>query len=221
MTAGMIPTMTTSQTTPLRALALVCSLKPSPAASSSDLMARQVLDALAEHDVTGEVVRVVDHDVKPGVEKDMGDGDAWPAIRDKVLAADILVMATPTWLGQASSVCMRVLERLDAELSELDDQGRPSVFGKVAVVAVVGNEDGAHHISSQVFQALNDVGFSIPAQAATYWNGEAMHGTDYKDLEQTPEATAGTNATVAANAAHLARLLSGANYPGEAAEERS
>ena len=208
-------------TSPLRALALVCSLKPSPAESSTQLIASQVLEALSDHDVSGELIRVVDHDVKPGVEKDMGEGDAWPAIRDKVLAADILVLATPTWMGQASSVCMRVLERLDAELSEQDDAGRPSVFGKVAVVAVVGNEDGAHHIASQVFQALNDVGFSIPAQGSTYWNGEAMHGTDYKDLEQTPEATAGTNATVAANAAHLARLLSGANYPGEAAEERA
>jgi multimeric flavodoxin WrbA len=204
-------------TTPLRALALICSLKPSPADSSSDLIARQVLQALADHQVTGETVRVVDHDVKPGVEKDMGAGDAWPALRDKVLDADILVMATPTWMGQASSVCMRVLERLDAELSEKDGQGRPSVFGKVAVVAVVGNEDGAHHVTSQVFQALNDVGYSIPAQGATYWNGEAMHSTDYKDLEQTPEATAGANATVAANAAHLARLLKGANYPGEQA----
>lgn len=204
-------------TTPLRALALICSLKPSPADSSSDLIARQVLQALADHQVTGETVRVVDHDVKPGVEKDMGAGDAWPALRDKVLDADILVMATPTWMGQASSVCMRVLERLDAELSEKDGQGRPSVFGKVAVVAVVGNEDGAHHVTSQVFQALNDVGYSIPAQGATYWNGEAMHGTDYKDLEQTPEATAGANAMVAANAAHLARLLKGANYPGEQA----
>jgi multimeric flavodoxin WrbA len=208
-------------TTPLRALALVCSLKPSPAESSTHLIASQVLQELAHHDVVGELVRVVDHDVKPGVDKDMGDGDAWPALRDKVLAADVLVMATPTWMGQASSVCMRVLERLDAELSELDDEGRPSVFGKVAVVAVVGNEDGAHHISSQLFQALNDVGFSIPAQGVTYWNGEAMHSTDYKDLEQTPEVTAGTNATVAANAAHLARLLSGANYPGSAADERS
>ena len=208
-------------TTPLRALALVCSLKPSPADSSSELIARQVLDALSGHDVSGELVRVVDHDVKPGVEKDMGPGDAWPALREKVLAADILLIATPTWMGQASSVCMRVLERLDAELSEKDDRGRPSVFGKVAVVAIVGNEDGAHHIASQVFQALNDVGYSIPAQGSTYWNGEAMHGTDYLDLEETPEATAGTNATVAANAAHLARLLSGANYPGEAAEERA
>ena len=201
-------------TTPLRALALVCSLKPSPAESSSDLIARQVLEQLAEHDVTGEVVRLVDHDVKPGVEKDMGDGDAWPAIREKVLAADILVMATPTWMGQASSVCMRALERLDAEISEKDDRGRTTVFGKVAVVAVVGNEDGAHHISSQLFQALNDVGYSIPAQGATYWNGEAMQGTDYLDLDETPEATAGTNATVAANAAHLARLLRDAGYPG-------
>jgi multimeric flavodoxin WrbA len=208
-------------TTPLRALALVCSLKASPAPSSSDLIARQVLEQLAEHDVTGETLRIVDHDVKPGVEKDMGAGDAWPAIREKVLAADILLVSTPTWMGQASSVCMRVLERLDAELSEKDERGRPSVFGKVAIVAVVGNEDGAHHISSQVFQALNDVGFSLPAQAVTYWNGEAMHNVDYQDLEQTPEVTAGTNATVAANAAHLARLLRDANYPGSAAEERS
>jgi len=200
-------------TTPLRALALVCSLKPSPADSSSDLIARQVLEALAEHDVTGEVVRVVDADVKPGVDRDMGDGDAWPAILEKVLAADVLLIATPTWMGQASSVCMRVLERLDAEISETDDDGRPTLFGKVAALAVVGNEDGAHHISAQVFQALNDVGFSVPAQATTYWNGEAMHGTDYKDLPETPEKTAGTNKAVAANAAHLARLLKAANYP--------
>ena len=207
--------------TPLRALALTCSLKPSPAASSSDLIARQVLERLAEHDVVGEAVRVVDHDVKPGVEKDMGPGDAWPAIRERVLAADILLVATPTWMGQASSVCMRVLERLDAELSEKDDEGRLLTYGKVAIAGVVGNEDGAHHISSQLFQALNDIGFSLPAQAATYWNGEAMHGTDYNDLDETPETTAGTNKTAAANAAHLARLLKAAQYPGEAGEDRT
>ena len=201
--------------TPLRALALVCSLKPSPAASSSELIAGQVLAELARRDVEGEVVRLVDHDVKPGVEKDMGDGDEWPVIREKVLAADILVMATPTWMGQASSVCMRALERLDAELSEKDDSGRTPVFGKVAVAAVVGNEDGAHHISSQLFQALNDVGFSIPAQGVTYWNGEAMHGIDYNDLDETPEVTASTNAMVASSAAHLARLLKDAAYPGK------
>lgn len=197
----------------LTALALVCSLKPSPAASSSELMARQVLDELATHGVTGSVIRVVDHDVRPGVELDMGDGDAWPGIRAQVMAADILLIATPTWLGQHSSVCQRVLERLDAELSETDDAGRPRTFGKVGIAAVVGNEDGAHHISAVLFQALSDVGFTIPAQGVTYWNGEAMHGTDYQDLDQVPEATAATTRTVAVNAAHLARLLAGENYP--------
>jgi multimeric flavodoxin WrbA len=199
--------------TPLTALALVCTLSPSPAESSSALLADQVLAALRDHDVSGTAVRVVDHDVKPGVELDVGDGDAWPALRAQMIAADILVIATPTWMGQQSSVCQRVLERLDAELSECDDQGRPMTFGKVAVGAIVGNEDGAHHISAVLYQALNDVGFTIPAQGVTYWNGEAMHTTDYKDLDETPESTAGTTKTLAANAAHLATLLHSAPFP--------
>jgi multimeric flavodoxin WrbA len=209
-------TETTSSPSPrapeLRALALVCSLKPSPEPSSSEKMARQVLDALAEHGVTGEVVRVVDHDVKPGVEVDMGDGDAWPAIRGQLLAADILLISTPTWVGHMSSVAQRVLERLDGELSETDDSGRPLISGKVAAVAVVGNEDGAHKITADLMQALDDVGFTIPAQAATYWNDEAMGGRDYLDLEKTPEAVASTTATLAANTAHLARLLKANPY---------
>ena len=198
---------------PLTALALNCTLSPSPAASSTGLLAQQVLDALAEHGVTGSMVRVVDHEVLPGVELDMGDGDAWPSIREQVIASDILVLATPTWLGQHSSVCQRVLERLDAELSEKDDQGQLFTYGKVAVAVVVGNEDGAHHISAIVFQSLNDVGFTIPAGGVTYWNGEAMHGTDYKDLESTPDTVASTTRTLAANAAHLAALLDDNGYP--------
>lgn len=199
---------------PLRALALVCSLKPSPAPSSSDLMARQILDQLAEHGVTAEVVRVVDHDVKPGVEIDMGEGDAWPGIREKLMAADILVVATPTWVGHMSSVAQRVLERLDGELSETDDSGRPLVAGKVAVTAVVGNEDGAHKITADLFQGLDDIGFTIPSQGGTYWNDEAMGSRDYLDLDETPEAVASTTATLAENAAHLARLLKANPYPG-------
>ncbi|MFW5469698.1 flavodoxin family protein [Knoellia sp. CPCC 206435] len=202
-----------TDTTTLTALALTCSLTPSPAESSTDLLAQQLLDALAEHDVTGELVRVVDHDVRPGVLKDMGDGDQWSALREKVLAADIVVIATPTWMGQHSSVCQRVLERLDAELSETNDKGQPLTYGKVGCAVVVGNEDGAHHISAILFQALNDVGFTIPAGGVTYWNGEAMHTTDYKDLESTPEKTESTTTTLAANAAHLARLLRSAAYP--------
>ena len=203
-----------TDTAPLRALALVCSLKPSPAPSSSELMARQVLEQLAKHGVTGDVVRVVDHDVKPGVEIDMGEGDAWPGIRARLMDADILVVATPTWVGHMSSVAQRVLERLDGELSETDDSGRPLVTGKVAVTAVVGNEDGAHKITADLMQGLNDIGFTIPAQGGTYWNDEAMGSRDYLDLDETPEAVASTTATLAENAAHLARALRAVPYPG-------
>jgi multimeric flavodoxin WrbA len=203
----------TNADSPLRAVALVCTLNPSPTPSSSQLLAEQLLAALKDQQVEGELVRLADHDIKPGIKTDMGGGDAWPGIRRLVLDADIVVLATPTWMGQHSSIAQRALERLDAELSETDDEGRPELYGRVAVAAVVGNEDGAHHISAVLFQALNDVGLTIPAGGVTYWNGEAMHTDDYKDLDGTPEKTASTTATVARNAAHLARLLRAANYP--------
>ncbi|RST17994.1 flavodoxin family protein [Streptomyces sp. WAC04770] len=196
----------------MRALALVCTLNASPASSSSHHLAQQVMTEFEGHGVRGEIVRVADHDVRPGIGVDLGDDDAWPAIREKVLAADILLIATPIWLGHPSSVCQRVLERLNAESSETDDEGRPLVYGKVGAVAVVGNEDGAHKVSADVFQGLNDVGFSLAAQAVTYWVGEAMQGTDYQDLEETPEAVASTTRALAANAVHLARLLADAPY---------
>lgn len=197
----------------LKALALVCTLKPSPADSSSVLLGAQVLDALGSFGVDGELVRVADHHVRFGVSTDEGDGDEWPALREQVLAADILVLATPIWLGQPSSVCKMVLERLDAELGETDDEGRLSTYGKVGIVAVVGNEDGAHHCTAELVQALNDTGFSFAANAATYWVGEAMQGTDYQDHEKTPEKTEQTTRTAVANAVHLARYLQSEQYP--------
>ncbi|MFD9722295.1 flavodoxin family protein [Streptomyces sp. NPDC059072] len=202
-----------TETTPLRAVALVCTLSPSPKRSSSQLLAEQTVAALADHGVTGSVIRIADHDVKPGVEVDMGGGDAWPEIRDTILGCDILVLSTPIWLGHPSSVVQRVLERLDAELGESDDEGRMLTYGKAAAVCVVGNEDGAHHVSAELFQGLGDVGFSLAPNAVTYWVGEAMQGTDYQDLDKTPEKTAATTATLAANTAHLARRLKGASYP--------
>ncbi|WP_405705585.1 NAD(P)H-dependent oxidoreductase [Streptomyces xanthophaeus] len=205
--------MNTETNTPLRAVALVCTLTPSPSPSSSQLLAEQTMAALADHGVTGKTIRIADHDVKPGVETDMGDGDAWPGIRDTILGCDILVLSTPIWLGHASSIAQRVLERLDAEISETDDEGRMLTYGKVAAVCVVGNEDGAHKVSADLFQGLNDVGFSLAPNAVTYWVGEAMQGTDYQDLDKTPEKTAATTATLAANTAHLARRLKASPYP--------
>ncbi|MBQ0902252.1 NAD(P)H-dependent oxidoreductase [Micromonospora sp. U21] len=197
----------------IRALALNCTLKPSPAPSSSDQLAREVLAELAEQGVDGDLVRVVDHDVRFGVSTDEGDGDGWPDIRAKLLSAQILIIATPIWLGQPSSVCKMVLERLDAELSETDAEGRHLTYGKVAGVAVVGNEDGAHHTIGQVQQALNEVGFTCAAAGTTYWVGEALHTVDYRDAGPKPDTTGRTTKALALNSAHLARLLAEQPYP--------
>src|SRR5262249_14659286 len=158
-----------------------------------------ILKALAKHKVGGETVRVVDLDIKPGVSSDEGEGDDWPNLRKRILDADILAIGTPIWLGQPSSVAKRVLERMDAFLDEKDKQGRLPPYGKVAVIGVVGNEDGAHHCHAELCQALNDLGFTIPAAASTYWVGEAMGSTDYKDLRKPFEKTQEATAALAAN----------------------
>jgi multimeric flavodoxin WrbA len=201
---------------PIKAIALNCTLKAEPTeASSTDAIIAVLAEAFSAKGVTiTETVRVAAFDVKPGVTSDEGDGDAWPALREKILAHDILIFGGPIWMGQLGSVGKRVLERMDAFLSETDDQGRMPSYGKVAVAAIVGNEDGAHMSSAQIFQALNDVGWTIPAVAACYWVGEAMGSTDFKDLKETPKKVKETAEMVASNAAHLAHLLKEKPYTG-------
>ena len=201
---------------PLTAIALNCTLKRSGGEpSSTDKMIELIAGELGKRGAElTETIRTADHDVKPGVSSDEGDGDAWPDLRRRLLAADILIFATPIWLGQMSSIAKRVLERMDAFLSETDDQGRMPSFGKVAVVGVVGNEDGAHHVTATVLQALNDVGWTIPSAAADYWVGEAMQKTDFKDLPKVPDAVQQGAAMLAANAVHLATVLKAQPYPG-------
>ena len=191
----------------LRAYGLNCTLKSGDESSSTQKLLDQLLRALGKNDVETASDRVANFNVKPGVTADEGDGDEWPQLRKRIMEADILVVATPIWMGQPSSVCKRVLERLDAVLSEIDDDGRYPTFGKVAVAAVVGNEDGAHHCCAEIYQALTDVGFTIPGASPPYWVGEAMGSTDYQDLERTPKQVAETVRTIASNAAHLAQLL--------------
>jgi len=152
------------------AIILNGTLKASPEESNTGALAEVVAEALRERGVAVEEVRLVDHDVLPGVSSDEGEGDAWPAIRERVLAADILIMATPTWLGQPSSVTKRALERMDAFLSETDDDGVPVAINKVAGFVVTGNEDGAHLCIAMMAQALIDIGYTVPGQAWTYWN---------------------------------------------------
>lgn len=200
----------------LTAFALNCSLKTTEdeEKSSTDRMLSDLLAALKEHDATGEIARAVDHDIRPGVLSDEGKGDEWPPLREMIVAADIFILGTPIWMGQPSSVAKRVLERLDAFLSETDEKGRMPATGKVALVAIVGNEDGAHHCHAACFQALNDVGFTIPANGGVYWVGQAMGKVNYVDLPGTPDPVVGMLKMAASNAAHLARSLKGAPYPG-------
>jgi len=201
---------------PLTAIALNCSLKKSSGeASSTDAMIAVLKEHLAKQDVElSETIRIADHNVPPGVTSDEGEGDDWPGIREKILSHDILVFGGPIWMGQIGSVAKRVLERMDAFTSETDVQGRMPSFGKVAIAAIVGNEDGAHWSSAQLFQSLNDTGWTIPAGAACYGVGEAMGSTDFMELEETPDAVTETAQMCAINAAHLAKLLAGDTYPG-------
>ena len=200
----------------LSVIALNCSLtKSCSRKSSTDAMIGVLAEAFVAHDVkVTETIRIADHNVAWGVSSNEGPGDDWPAIRAKILAHDILIFGTPIWMGQASSVAKLVLERMDAFLSETDDAGRMPSYSKVAVAAIVGNEDGAHWATSQIFQSLNDTGWTIPAVAACYWVGEAMGSVDFKDLEHRPRKVSQTAGMVAANAAHLAGLLKGSPYPG-------
>ena len=200
----------------LSAIAINCTLKSSgDEASSTDAMIGVLEKAFAKHDVAiSETLRIADYNVLPGVTSDEGEGDDWPELRGKILAHDILIFGGPIWMGQIGSIAKRVLERMDAFLGETDDKGRMPSYSKVAVAAIVGNEDGAHWSSSQLFQSLNDTGWTIPAVAACYWVGEAMGSTNFKDLDRTPKKVSETAEMVAANAAHLAGLLKAKPYPG-------
>ncbi len=123
----------------MRALALNATLKPSPEKSSTEALTRVVLAALSRRAVDCEMVRLADYDIAPGVVSEaVREGDEWPQIHAKILAADILILATPTWIGQPSSIIKRALERMDALLSETDAEGIPVAYNKVAGFVVTG-----------------------------------------------------------------------------------
>lgn len=199
----------------MKALVLNCTLKASPEVSNTEALARVVMDQLEKDDIAAEMVRLVDLDIKPGVKSDQGGGDEWPQVRAKLTDAEILIVATPTWMGQMSSVAKRALERLDALLYEVDDQGRSPAMGKVAGVVVTGNEDGAHHIVATVAQALIDVGFTVPGQAWTYWHLGPGPGPDYTDTRQAHEYSDRVGRNCARNLAWAARALAGAPAPAQ------
>jgi multimeric flavodoxin WrbA len=197
----------------MKALVLNCTLKPSPQTSSTEALARVLMQELAKGGVETDLVRLVDLNIKPGVSGDEGEGDDWPSVDEKLKAADIVVFATPTWLGQMSSVCQRALERMDAWFEETDDSGRPVAFGKVAGVVITGNEDGAHHIVATVCQGLIDMGFTIPAQSWTYWHLGPGPGPDYVETDQGHDYSDRVARNAARNLLALAKVLKPDAYP--------
>lgn len=197
----------------MRALILNCTLKASPERSNTGALAGVVGAALREREVEVEEVRVVDREVKPGVASDEGEGDEWPAIRARILAAEILVFASPTWLGQPASVAKRALERMDAMLSETDEQGRPVAYNRVAGIVVTGNEDGAHHVIAEIAGALIDIGFTVPGQAWTYWNRGPGPGKSYLEEESGHDWSHATGRAAAANLLATARALAANPIP--------
>jgi multimeric flavodoxin WrbA len=166
-----------------------------------------VLESLGGHDVEGEAFRLADLQVPPGVETDLGGGDEWPRVHDALMRSEILIVATPTWVGRPSSLAQRALERMDAMISETDDDGRPVAYNRVAGVVVTGNEDGAHHVISEVTGGLGDIGYTIPGQAWTYWNIGPGPGPDYGDTDQGHEYSEKTGRAMAANLVGVARAL--------------
>jgi multimeric flavodoxin WrbA len=191
----------------MKAVVLNCSLKTSGNASNTQMLADEVIKELDQRGAQTSVHRLADLDILPGVETDMGDDDGWPAVHAAILDAEILVVATPTWVGHPSSMAQRALERLDAMISETDDEGRPVAYDKVAGVVVTGNEDGAHHVISEVNGALVDIGFTIPAQAWTYWNRGPGPGPDYSDTDEGHDYSISTGRAMAQNLVRVAEAL--------------
>ena len=170
----------------LSALFVNCTLKPTTAEpSNTQALMDNSVAIMAANGVETDLVRIADHEVPPGVEEDMTehgyDRDDWPAIQRRVLAADILVLGTPIWLGEKSSLCTRVIERLYGYSGELNDRGQWIYYGRAAGVLVTGNEDGIKHVAMNTLYSLQHIGYTIPPQADAGWIGEAGPGPSYAD----------------------------------------
>lgn len=193
----------------MKAIILNCSLKTSTTESNTGAIAEVLQGHLQRNDVDVEIIRIADYTILPGVSSDEGEGDEWPHIHDKILDADILVLASPTWVGRMSSIAQRVIERMDGMLSETDDEDRPVAFNHVAGFIASGNEDGAKHTIGEMAAALIEIGFTVPGQSWTYWNNGAAIGDSYlESSDESGKKRADENAELAAHVLfHTARAL--------------
>lgn len=191
----------------MKALVLNCTLKPSPLASNTEALAQEVIKEMEKHGVKVKLIRITDHNVITGTKSDMGEGDAWPAILEEILDSDILIMATPTWMGTLSSMAMKVMERINGLYPTKDRYGRPVTYNKVAGFVVTGEEDGARHVVAELAHGLMDVGFTIAPQSYTYWNNGPGPGKKYLESEFRKDWSIKTAKLVAGNVIAVAKAL--------------
>ena len=198
----------------LSALFINCTLKRSPDVSHTEGLARIALAILEANGVAVETVRAVDHEIPPGVYPDMAEHgwerDEWPGISEKVMAANILILGTPIWLGEKSSICTKVIERLYGNSHLLNEHGQYAYYGRVGGCIVTGNEDGAKHCAMNVLYSLQHLGFVVPPQADCAWVGEAGPGPSYLDSGSGGPENDFTNRNTTFmtwNLLHMARLL--------------
>ncbi|OOQ60746.1 flavodoxin family protein [Mucilaginibacter pedocola] len=196
----------------MKAFILNCTLKPSPEFSNTEALINKAITQLQEQGAETEVLRLVDHNVLPGTESDMGNGDEWPILLEKIRTCNIFILATPIWMGRLASTAQRVIERLDAIFHEKDkadeETGQYFTYNKVAGCLITGNEDGAHSCAAQILWAMQEFGFTIPPNVNAYWVGLAGRGKDY--VEAGGEQHYFTNQTLrytVANLLFFARLL--------------
>ena len=202
--------------TSLKAVMLNCTLKYAPEVSNTEALMLKVKEWWDTMDVETEIVRVTDHNVRFGVSSDEGDGDEWPGILEKVLAADIICIGTPIWFGVRGSVAQMVIERLDGTYSDTNEAGQYPLYNKVGCVVVTGNEDGAHDASATTLFNLSHLGCAIPPNADTYWVGDAGPGPSYIEAGGADhEYTKRTTRWMAHNTVHLARILKATPIPAE------
>lgn len=199
----------------LKALFLNCTLKKSPETSNTEAFIKNAEKIFKEQEVATESIRVVDHDVSFGNTSDEGENDGWPNILDKVKAADILIIATPIWRGDRSSVAKIVNERFDGVVQEGNDEnGQYPTYNKVGGVMVDGNEDGAKKAISSILMDLSEHGFSIPVNAFSYYVGKAGPGPSYIEAEgDKHEFTNNMLLLMVHNMIHLAKTLKENPYP--------
>lgn len=193
----------------MQALFLNCTLNASPEKSNTEALADIVATELTRKGVNVRKIRIADKNILPGVSSEsLGAGDDWPEIHQLIIDSEILVIASPTWVGHPSSFAQKVIERLDGMISETKDDGRPLAYDKVAGVVVTGNEDGAHHVISEICGALGDIGFTIPPQAWTYWNKGPGPGPNYLDTHDGHDWSEKTAKSAAHNLCAVATALS-------------